>query len=87
MRDTPSDQERDLLDMTCISDEDRRDFGVARVLRGVVVQSLVAVDLAVAQRVGAIWSRSDDHVLRKETMPIACKRLVCVENVRSGQSV
>ena len=85
MRDTPTEQERDLLAITFISEEDRRDLGVARVFRGFVVQPPIAGALAVAQRVGAIAGaqmdrdmvKIGDHFLRKETIPLASKRLVC----------
>ena len=85
MCDTPSEQERDLLAITFISEEDRRDLGVARVVRGFVLQSLIAAALAVAQRVGAVARAQVDrdmekigvHFLREETLPFASKRLVC----------
>ena len=54
-------------------------------VRGFVVQSPIEAALAVAQRVGAAavahvdrdMVKVGDHFLRKETMPIASKRLVC----------
>ena len=52
VRDASSEQVRDLLAITFISEEDRRDLGVARVVRGFVVQRPIAAALAVA---GGCW--------------------------------
>ena len=86
MCDTPSEQERDLLAMTFISEEDRRDLGVARAwLGGFVVQAAYRScscrcpeSRAVARdQVDRDMVKIGDHFLRKETIPLASKRLVC----------
>ena len=84
MCDTPSEQERDLLAIPFISEEDRRDFGVARVVRGFVLQSLIAAALAVAQsrgscsRSGGPRHREDwSSFLEGGDFTIWSKRLVC----------
>ena len=92
MCDTSSEQERDLLAITFISEEDRRDLSVARVVRGFVVQPPIAAALAVAcAHVDRDMLKIGDHFLRKETIPLASKRLVCdlldVGSSQAGQGL
>ena len=78
-----SEQERDLLAIKCISEDDRRDLGFAPVVRGFVVQPPIAA--ARAHRVGTVAGaqvdrdmvKIGDHFLRKDTMPVASKLFVC----------